>query len=313
MKAVLGIDTSCYTSSCALVDAGMQALASQRIMIRVESGERGLRQSEAVFAHLRQLPLALNELTSLSQAEIAAVCVSVQPRDQEDSYMPVFRAGAAIAESIAHVLHVPLYTTSHQRGHIASASLYLDDLPDCRLVLHLSGGTTDLLMMDGDNLSAISRSEDLSAGQLIDRVGVALGLHFPAGEELEALALRGCGSGRYAASVSPKGCHLSGAEAQAMRDIAAGAMNPADIAAEVFDLLARTAFKMLSAAMISTGIQDALIFGGVASSHLLRDLLMQRVRARSSKLKLYFGKPELSGDNAVGVAVIGARQHFSTQ
>lgn len=313
MKAVLGIDSSCYTSSCALVDAGMQVLASHRILIQVEPGERGLRQSEAVFAHLKQLPLALSELMSKAQADIVAVCVSSQPRDQEDSYMPVFQAGVAIAESIALALRVPLYTTSHQRGHIASASLYLHDLPDRRLLLHLSGGTTDLLIMDGDKLKALSRSDDLHAGQLIDRVGVALGLPFPAGTELEALALHGRAMSRYTSSVDPKSCHLSGAEAQAMRDIAAGDMSAADIAAEVFDLLARTAFKMLSAAGISTGVQDALVFGGVASSQLLRDLLMQRVQARRSTLRLHFGRPELSGDTAVGVAAIGAKQHFAEQ
>jgi N6-L-threonylcarbamoyladenine synthase len=311
VKAVLGIDSSCYTSSCALVDAGMQVLASHRILIQVDPGERGLRQSEAVFAHLKQLPLALSELMSKAQADIVAVCVSNQPRDQEDSYMPVFRTGVAIAESIAMALRVPLYTTSHQRGHIASASMYLSDLPDSSLVLHLSGGTTDLLMMDGEKLSALSKSDDLHAGQLIDRVGVALGLPFPAGTALEALALRGRARGRYASSVDPEGCHLSGAEAQAMRDIATGDMSAADIAAEVFDLLARTAFKMLNAAGISTGVQDALVFGGVASSQLLRDLLIQRVQARHSTLRLHFGRPELSGDNAVGVAVIGAKQHFA--
>lgn len=311
MKAVLGIDCSCYTSSCALVDAAMQVLASQRILIKVEPGERGLRQSEAVFAHLKQLPLALSELMSKAQADIVAVCVSNQPRDQEDSYMPVFQAGVAIAESIALTLRVPLYMTSHQMGHIASASLYLSDLPNRRLLLHLSGGTTDLLMMDGDKLNALSRSDDLHAGQLIDRVGVALGLPFPAGMELEALALRGRAMGRYASSVDPEGCHLSGAEAQAMRDIAAGDMSAADIAAEVFDLLARTAFKMLSAAGISTGVQDVLVFGGVASSQLLRNLLMQRVQARRSTLRLHFGRPELSGDNAVGVAAIGAKRYFA--
>lgn len=311
MKAVLGIDSSCYTSSCALVDAGMQVLASHRILIQVEPGERGLRQSEAVFAHLKQLPLAFSELMTKAQPAIVAVCVSDRPRDQEDSYMPVFKAGAAIAESIALTLRVPLYRTSHQRGHIASARLYSSDLPVRFLVLHLSGGTTDLLLMDGDKLNDLSRSDDLHAGQLIDRVGVALGLPFPAGSELEALALRGRAVGRYASSVDQEGCHLSGAEAQAMRDISSGEMSAADIAAEVFDLLARTAFKMLNAAGTKTGVQDALVLGGVASSQLLRNLLMKRIQARRSALRLHFGRPELSGDNAVGVAVIGARQHFT--
>ncbi len=311
MKAVLGIDSSCYTSSCALVDAGMQPLASHRILIKVDPGERGLRQSEAVFAHMTQLPLAVEVLMSQTQAGIAAVCVASRPSDREDSYMPVFKAGTGIAEAIAAVLRVPLYKTSHQRGHIAAASLHLHDLPARYMALHLSGGTTDLLLVDGDGLSPLSRSVDLHAGQLIDRVGVALGLPFPAGPGLEALGLKGHTTGRYASCVEREGCHLSGAETQAMRDIEQARLSAQDIAAEVFDLLSRTAYKMLDDAQALSGVQDALVFGGVASSQLLRDLLMQRVRQRRSSLRVQFGKPEYSGDNAVGVAAIGAKQHFA--
>ena len=311
MNAVLGIDSSCYTSSCALMDADMQLLASHRIPIKVDPGERGLRQSEAVFAHLTQLPLALKVLMSQAQADIAAVCVTSRPSDREDSYMPVFKAGAGIAESIATVLRVPLYKTSHQRGHIAAAGLQMRDLPEQYMALHLSGGTTDLLLIDGDSLSTLSQSVDLHAGQLIDRVGVALGLPFPAGPRLEELGLRGQAAGRYASSVDREGCHLSGAETQAMRDIKQARLKAEDIAAEVFDLLSRTAYKMLGEAEAQTGVQDVLVFGGVASSQLLRDLLIQRVRQRRSSLRVHFGKPEYSGDSAVGVAAIGARRHFA--
>lgn len=312
MNAVLGIDTSCYTTSCALVDENLALIHETRKLLPVPQGDRGLRQSEAVFVHIRQLPALLQDLMSQHPHSIAAVCVSAQPVDGEDSYMPVFQAGLSMAQGIASVMRAPLYQTTHQRGHLAAARIGQHSMPEDRYVgLHLSGGTTDLLRVEGERLELLGSSLDLHAGQLIDRVGVRLGLQFPAGPHLEKLAMQGIPRGRYAAVVRDGTCHLSGIEAAAMRDIAQGTLNPEDIAAEVFDAVARSVFKMLDWAVQHTGMTDALLFGGVASSQLLRSALHQRVADRRSKLKLHFGAPALSGDNAAGVAMIGAQRHFA--
>lgn len=310
MKAVLGLDTSCYTTSCAVVDETMHLLASSRMLLPVEPGTRGLRQSEAVFAHIRQLPEVVRQAMQGLSVDISAVCASDRPVDDGNSYMPVFRAGASMAESLAAVLGVPCYKTTHQRGHLAAALIGQKDQPERYLALHLSGGTTELLASEGEQLTLLTRSLDLHAGQLIDRVGVKLGLPFPAGPSLEKLAMSGSASGRYGASVSPAGCHFSGAETQALRDAEQGVLSPEDIAAEVFDLVARTVVKMLAMAKQSTGLADAVIFGGVASSELLRVLINQRNKARRLGLRILYGQPQLSGDNAAGVAMIGAQKHF---
>ena len=302
---VLGIDTSCYTTSVAA--AGEEGvICSHRSLLPVPQGARGLRQSEAVFAHIRQLPdLYEKALADLQGRTIDAVCVSVRPRDAEDSYMPVFQSGAAFARVAAATLGVPLLTTTHQRGHVRAA-LQDSGLKGGRyLALHLSGGTTEVLCMQGDALELISGTLDLHAGQLIDRVGVALGLPFPAGPYLEKLAMQGQAQSLLPVSMEAGGCHFSGAEARAMQWIKNNELPPESIAAEVFSLAARTVLRLLSAAREKTGISDALLTGGVMSSQLLRDMLCEINQRRRLGLRLYFGQRQYAGDNAAGVALIG--------
>ncbi|MBQ6804621.1 MAG: O-sialoglycoprotein endopeptidase [Clostridia bacterium] len=304
----LGLDTSCYTTSAALYD-GMEPRQNRRLL-PVPAGERGLRQSEAVFAHVKQLSEILVPLLESAQGEeISCVCASVSPRDGEDSYMPVFQVGASHGRAIAAALHVPFYETTHQRGHIAAAKWGTGLTKDRFVALHLSGGTTDVLLLDGDQITPLGASIDLHAGQLVDRVGVALGLPFPCGPYLEELARQGKSQAKVPVSMEKDGlhCHLSGAEAQLMRMIQAGEKKE-DVAAEVYSILQRTVLRLLEAAAEKTGAKDMLLAGGVASSPLFRQLLHQRNEKRRAGLNLFFGRPEFSGDNAVGAAIIGLKK-----
>ncbi len=302
----LGLDTSCYTTSAALCRPDEEPCQTRRLL-PVPAGERGLRQSEAVFAHVRQLSELLPALLAQAREPVSCVCASASPRDGEDSYMPVFQVGVSQGKSLAAALKVPFYTVSHQRGHIAAARFGSGLTASSFLALHLSGGTTDVLLCkDGEVLRPLGASMDLHAGQLVDRIGVALGLPFPAGPYLEELALKGADRSRVPVSMEKDGlkCHLSGAEAQLMRFIAAGEKKE-DVAAEVYGVLCRTVLRLLKGAAETAGVRDALIAGGVASSHLLRKMLLERSEKRRTGLRLYFGRPEFSGDNAVGTALLG--------
>ena len=310
-RVVIGVDTSCYTTSVAAVTTEGEVLASCRRLLPVPQGERGLRQSEAVFIHVRQLPERFEELAPfVRDAEIAAVCVSRTPRDEEDSYMPVFHAGDAQARALAAMLGVPCFATTHQRGHIAAAKVDSGVREGDQLAVHLSGGTTEVLSLVGDELTLLGGTLDLHAGQVVDRTGVALGLPFPAGPHLEKLAVRGRSEARLTMTTRDGGlsCHFSGAETQVQRWIAEGALPREDIAREVYDLLSRTVARMVCAAAEKTGIRQVLIAGGVASSALFREMLRERIAKRDRNLHVCFGKPEYSGDNAVGVALIGAEK-----
>ena len=308
---VIGFDTSNYRTSVAAVTLDGEILVNHRELLPVPDGERGLRQSDAVFAHIRQLRNSGKELrTALQNAEIAAVAASTKPRDGEDSYMPVFQAGYTAGNLLAAALNVPFYETTHQRGHLAAA-LHGTKLEGTErlLAIHLSGGTTDLLVLDGEKLEQIGGSADLHAGQLVDRAGVAMGLGFPAGEALEALAVYGKSEGRLGCSMDNGGltCHLSGAETKVQQWIREKTLPREDIAREIYDLLARTLIRMLQAGSEKTGIRHTLITGGVAASALLRQMLEERRRKTRNCPEIVFGKPEMSGDNAVGVALIGAQ------
>ena len=306
MGAVLGIATSCYTTSCAL--AGENGLLGQRRrLLTVELGGRGLMQSEGVFQHVGRLPALVEALLEeANHPAIAAVCASTRPRPVEGSYMPVFTVGEGFARSMAAALNVPFIPTSHQQGHIRAALVDTALSPkDSFLALHLSGGTTEIVRVSGGVIQLIGGSNDLHAGQFIDRVGVRLGLPFPAGPELEKLARRGEAKARLPIWVRGCECSFSGSESAAQRLIDAGNLSPEDMAAEVFSCVARSIAKTLWNAAQATGERRLLLAGGVASSTLLREILPDRMRRLGADVELNWGRPELSGDNAAGVALIG--------
>ena len=308
MKAVLGIDTSCYTSSAALVSTSGEILANSRKLLEVARGDRGLRQSEGLFQHVKNLPRQIESVMrdAPAQTQISAVCASTRPRPAEESYMPVFRAGEGQARAAAALLRVPFYAVSHQEGHVRAAAVDSGiDLSAPFLALHLSGGTTEVLLADAGDLKLLGGSLDLHAGQLVDRTGVRLGLSFPAGPELERLAMCGNAKGLIGVSIRGVDCSFAGAESKAMRLIEDG-MAPEQVAAEVFDFLCRTFLRVIEAACGVTGCRQALLAGGVASSALLRQMLLRRAGKKGIGCRLCFGRPELSGDNAVGVALLGA-------
>ena len=294
--AVLGIDTSCYTTSVACFGSS-GVLYDGRTVLPVQRGDRGLRQSEGVFLHTRQLPpLVEAAFSAVSPEDIAAVACSRSPVAREDSYMPVFLTGMGVARALAASLRVPLLAALIGNEALMAKPFY---------AVHLSGGTTDLLAVEAREPGAFSieplgRSEDLHAGQLVDRVGVLLGCGFPAGKEMEALASQAANRDmRIPASVRELTCSLSGAETAAQRALHQGA-EPSEVAFGIYDLLARTLTKLLTNAARQRGERLVLLCGGVASSLLLRELLRERCQ-----LPLFFGESRFSSDNAVGVAALG--------
>ena len=307
----LGIDTSCYTASVACVSDN-SIVFSERTMLSVPFGDRGLRQSEALFQQIKLLtPLIEHLFQQVDHNRIGVICVSNRPTSDADSYMPVFLAGFQMARSIAAALGIPLIETNHQCGHIRAALVGNEDLLGREFyAFHLSGGTTDLVkvncrMEQPYEIKLIGTSKDLHCGQFVDRIGVALGLPFPAGKNLESLAIRANHKNvKFASSVRNGNCSFSGPESSAIRLI--GKSEHEEIAFGVYDCISRTVAKMLSSAEKQYGHLPILLCGGVASSILLRELLHRKMGGG-----LRFGKSELSSDNAVGVAFIGEERRRS--
>ena len=309
MSAVLGIDTSCYTTSAALVSVEGELLGSARRLLTVGEGERGLQQSQGLFQHVKNLPDMIGQVMQ-GAPQICAVCASVRPRPAEELYMPVFRAGESQARAAAALLRVPFYPVSHQEGHVRAAMVDAGiDAGRPFLALHLSGGTTEILLADQGRLTLLGGSLDLHAGQLVDRTGVRMGLGFPAGPALEKLAMQAAPQGLLGVSIKGTSCNLAGAENKIERWLAQGELSREQIAAEVFDFLCRTIERMIENACEATGARQALLAGGVASSTLLRGMLNARAKKRRLNCRLHYAHPELSGDNAVGVALLGAERY----
>ncbi|MBM7867936.1 O-sialoglycoprotein endopeptidase [Heliobacterium gestii] len=334
LYGVLGIDTSCYTTSVAFASLDGRLLAQKRLLLPVKPGERGLRQGDAFFLHGRQLPGVMEdlfaELRERARVHVEAVAVSTRPRPEEGAYLPVFLAGEAVGRSVAAAQGVPFIATTHQEGHIMAGIASLEEGEQAKMLLekgflsvHLSGGTTELLQVRFDSdraafaIEKMGATTDLHAGQLVDRVGVALGLPFPAGPRLEALAAQSDGveAVTFPASVKGYNVSFSGAEAQALRLIdrscnageTFSSPSPAAIARGIERCLASTLEKILRRAIEETGCRDVLIVGGVAANGFLRRRLRDRLEHRAVGGRLAFATPALSGDNAVGVALLGAK------
>lgn len=301
---ILGIDTSNYTTSAAIVsDEGYR---HAREILDVAEGERGLRQSDALFLHTKNLPRMIEKL---GKTEICAVAYSSRPRAVEGSYMPCFLAGEAVARSIAATLGVPVYAFSHQAGHIEAAVRTCGgDVGDEFLAFHLSGGTTELLLARADKKEGwvcdiVGRTLDISAGQLIDRVGVMLGLKFPCGGELERLALS-CDEKIPKINIKLSGacCNLSGYENKISGLIKNGA-SAGYTAKYTLDTVGRTVCKMVGAAREEYRTLPVLLAGGVMRNSIIRKMIS------NSFDNVYFAATELSSDNAVGTAYLGMKKY----
>lgn len=304
MGLYLGIDTSCYTTSVACVDE-KGIVYEKRTVLSVKLGQRGLRQSEGLFQHVRNLESLLPAMVaSLDRSKIRGIGVSSRPRPEADSYMPVFLAGRMAAVSLGAGMGLEPYHTSHQQGHVRAAlqgnEELLKHLPI--LGMHISGGTTEIFTVgEGLSIRLLGGTEDLHAGQLVDRLGVAMGLPFPAGPCLEEAArAAGATNIKLPASVRGLRCSFSGVETAARSLLGKAQMG--ELALAVYDCLARTFAKLMVQAGDKTGLNRVLLAGGVASSGLLREMLQERLE--KSNMYLYFGDPALSTDNAVGVALL---------
>ena len=297
----LGFDTSNYTTSCAAFDGAEARNESQ--LLPVKPGELGLRQSEALFFHVQRLPELSDRLFArLDPARIKAVGVSTRPRAVEGSYMPCFLAGESQARVLASALHLPIFSFSHQQGHIAAVlwSARRTDLFGQRfLAWHLSGGTTELLRVtsseDGEiRCEKIGGTTDISAGQLIDRTGKLLGMDFPAGKALDLAAEEAPDAEWFRVKVNGSSFSLSGVENQVRALLQKGAGK-----AETARFALRTVAEAVRTATCNAlkNEESAVVFsGGVASNSLLR--------ARLGDLEAVFGEPRYSTDNALGIAVL---------
>lgn len=303
MKAFLGIDTSNYTTSVALYNEN--GVFQKKKLLPVKDGERGIRQSDAVFHHTKAYPDLLKALfDEAGNPEISGVGASVKPTTQDGSYMPCFLVGEGVAKAISVSGNIPFFPFSHQQGHIAAA-LYSANKTELLnkefLCFHISGGTTDLVLCTPDDeeifkARLVAHSSDLKAGQAVDRIGVKMGIPFPAGKGIEKLALNSEKNYKNKIKLIDGNCSLSGLENKCLKMLENN--EPAcDIAKFLLCYIADTVSAMTEYALKEYGNLPLVFAGGVMSNVIIKDII-------TSRFQCSFAEPDFSCDNAAGIAYL---------
>jgi N6-L-threonylcarbamoyladenine synthase len=301
---ILGVDTSNYTTSMCLLDAEGRVLIEMRELLKVKPGAKGLRQSDAFYQHVHVLTeLYAKLIQKFEPLRIEGIAVSNQPRYIEDSYMPVFNAGVLFCKNLGMTIDKPVEMFSHQEGHLVAAlrTSGLPHLPERFYGLHLSGGTTELLRCTWENeriySEKIGGTLDLNMGQLIDRIGVKLGLDFPCGKAMDLLAQKS--KTDYFIRLKLKSEHafnLSGLENKFHEIMKTH--SPEDTCKILFNTLAFMLSEII--ALFKEDI-PIVMSGGVASNSIVREQLIKNAHIEG----IYFSKPKYASDNAYGTASLG--------
>ena len=307
----LGIDTSCYTTSVLFMDRQGRSVSEARRILRVKQGGCGLQQSEMVYQHTRNLPDLMEQAIKGHEFSLRGIGVSVRPRPREDSYMPAFLVGQGLARSLAALHGIPAWQISHQENHL-EAALWSAGGPDSDrfFFLHASGGTTDLLLAERKAgrfvLTEIGSSLDLHAGQFVDRVGVALGLPFPAGPALEKLAEEAETVEEIPVSIQKTKVSFSGPCTAVLRRLREEGVSAPAIAAGVQWGLAETFVRMIRNAAAEYDVKQVILAGGVSSNLWIRNHIKTKLAKRG--IHMWVPESRYSGDNAAGCAAYAWHQ-----
>lgn len=305
MTLFAGLDSSCYATSMALLNARAELIWEQRLPLKVKKGSRGLRQSEMVFQHLKNMPRLWEEAQKVSNYRLSTLAYTCSPRPGLDSYMPVFKVSEVFGKSIALAAGINYVQTSHQEGHIAAGVWSTNLKSNEFLAAHISGGTTEILLVKDNNgkydIEIVGGTLDLNAGQFVDRIGVAMGMPFPSGRFLEEKALE-LSTEPLATPLAVKDSwfSFSGPATFVERELAKGVPFPA-VARGVEICIANSLVAAIKAVSRDVKVKDLLAIGGVAANQFIRQKIVTKLR----DMRVYFPPREYAGDNAIGVAYLG--------
>ena len=319
MKISIGIDTSNYKTSVAAVNSNGEILFDERIPLEVKPGGLGLRQQEAVFQHINNLPILISGCLDSIDGEVDIVSASSAPRKMEGSYMPCFIPGVSFGKVLSKSLGADFKTFSHQEGHI-EAGCFGTPLTKGEpfIAFHFSGGTTEALLRNSDSIEIIGGTKDISYGQLIDRIGQKLELKFPSGEEMDRLALKYIDPiskdefkektkiGKI--KVKAPYINLSGIETEVLRlidddkELYLTNEGRSEISYTLFDRISESIIRLIEVLVQNNYPKDFLLVGGVSSSRFIRERLEA---LNNDDVRIYFAREDLSPDNAVGIALLG--------
>ena len=310
-KVIIGIDTSNYTTSCAVCSLDGEILENYKELLPVKAGENGLRQSDAVFSHVKNFQIISKRIKEKhAEYEIVAIGYSSYPRDVAGSYMPCFLVGSAVADMISALYNIPSFAFSHQAGHI-QAALYSSQLETNEkfVAFHVSGGTTEVLLVAPNeksyDISLLGGSVDLHAGQAIDRIGVKMGLQFPCGRQIENYAKENTVKiPSIKVCVKNFECNLSGLENLSLK-LYNDTQDIKLVSAYVLNFISKTIEKLTQNIRNELGNLKIVFAGGVMSNSIIKNNLLSKFD------NIYFAEPQFSTDNACGVALLARKSYLN--
>jgi N6-L-threonylcarbamoyladenine synthase len=307
----LGIETSCDETAVALLRDGGEILAN---VVYSQAGlfarYGGVVPEVASRDHLRKLPYLVEEAfarAALSFGDVGLVGVTYGP-----GLIGPLLVGVAYAQGMAFAQRVPLVGVNHLAAHLFAHRLAHPEVepPLCGLIA--SGGHTLLVAVRGfGEYRVVGGTRDDAAGEALDKLGRLLGLGYPAGPEIDALAKSG----------DPKAIPLPRPMIESGLDMSFAGLKTAavywlrdhphydraDLCASFLEAVVDVLSEKVVRAAKRLATPRIAVVGGVAANRRLREVLP--MRAAEAELRVYFPPPELCTDNAAIVAACAHHRH----
>lgn len=313
---ILAFESSCDETSVAVIEDGHKIL-SNIVATQIKSHERfgGVVPEVASRHHIEQITFCIKDAlkeAGVTYADLTAVAVTYGP-----GLVGSLLVGVTAAKMVAFAHGLPLIPVNHMAGHIYAAR-FAGELRFPALALLVSGGHTELVYLAGPNdFAIIGETRDDAAGEAYDKVGRVLGLTYPAGKEIDALAHEGqdtFGFPRAMENDDNYDFSFSGLKSAFINtvhhaDQVGEVLDKKDLAASfqqsVVDVLAEKTVKALK----NYPVKQLILAGGVAANQGLRARLDQELK-NFAKVELLKAPLKYCGDNA---AMIGAAGYAAYQ
>jgi N6-L-threonylcarbamoyladenine synthase len=308
---VLGIETSCDETGVAVYDPGRGLLAHalySQVELHREFG--GVVPELASRDHVRRLVPLIRQV--LAEAGIAADGLDGVAYTAGPGLIGALLVGAAVGRALAYALNVPAVAVHHMEAHLLAP--LLEGAPPAYpfVALLVSGGHTQLVEVTGyGRYRLLGETADDAAGEAFDKTANQLGLGYPGGAALSALADRGR-PGRFAfprpmterPGLEFSFSGLKTAAVNTIREQPADEQTRADIARAFLDAVVDTLVIKCRRALEETGHTRLVAAGGVSANSTLRARLTQAVAAQGGEV--FFPRPEFCTDNGAMIAVAGS-------
>ena len=309
---VLGIETSCDETGVALYDSDRgllgHALHSQTEM-HAEYG--GVVPELASRDHIRRLVPLLRQVMSAAgvrMAEIDAVAYTAGP-----GLAGALLVGASFARALAAALRIPALGIHHLEGHLLSALLSARPPRFPFVALLVSGGHTQLMRVDGvGRYRLLGETQDDAAGEAFDKTAKLLGLGYPGGPALSALAEQGK-PGRYKLprpmlSSGDLEFSFSGLKTAVLTVVKNESPDPADLARAFVDAIVEVLVAKCIAALRQENLTRLVVAGGVGANRQLRAALNAQ-----KDFEMFYPEPELCTDNGAMIALAAGLRFSDAQ